>query len=70
MDDEDIPKISGDQAGEACAVVLAFISILVAYSSLGAYTADPFWGFAIFSIPIGLAAITIAILTVGRKISK
>ena len=70
MDDEDIPKISGDKAGEACSVVLVFISLMAAFYSLAVLGVDFAWGFGFLSVSAGLAAIAFAILAVGRKISS
>ena len=70
MDEDDIPDISNASTGEACTVILVIAAILSAMASMGPSATDPSSGFAAFGITAGLAAIAIAILTVGRNINR
>lgn len=69
MDEEDIPKISDATPGEACSVILVLAAIFAGLNSLLVSWGDPSTGFAALAIVFGLSAITLAILTVGKRIS-
>jgi hypothetical protein len=65
MDDSDIPDIGSLESGEICTGLLIILSLIATFAITDYSTFS-----TSFPITLGLVAIAMAILTVGRRISS
>ncbi|MGY5881700.1 MAG: hypothetical protein RTV31_15720 [Candidatus Thorarchaeota archaeon] len=71
MDDEmHVPDVGSLTSGEIFVGLLIIIAVFSSINSLGLSLADPSSAIATTSIVFGLAAVAVAILSVGRSISE
>ena len=69
-DDMNVPDIRTFSSGEILVGLLLILAVLAGTNSLGFSIPDPSSAFATFAIVCALAAVAVAILSVGRTISE
>ena len=69
MADMNVPNLGSLSSGEICVGFLILLAMFSVVPSLGYSVSDPSFGFGITSIVLCLAAIAVAILVTGRRIS-